>query len=328
MREGKDITPIYNIPQPHPDYVDKMLARSALEEIIDKPRAEGVDVTFCIIPSDDSIGTSIKVTDMFFHRRQEALWPDFYKKGGKAAFLEGLKSRSFRDMVTKYCNSGRMKMSMVCPAADPYWSDSFTILRCAQPEYIGKTVYELALQRSPMRRAQAVYREAYEVLYDILESDPDAVCAYSRDKREFNVHSEFLRHPCAMPMTDSQSMTAELPARLDPENPGFAPSTFCMFPRYLLQTVKRDKVMDLPEAIRKVTTLPASVAGFEGRGALKAGMFADVVVMDWENLTAHHDYLHPNAGMDGIRYVFVNGTVSCKDKMILNNHAGRVLRRR
>ena len=322
------ITPIYNIPQPHPDYVDKMLARSALEEIIDKPRAEGVDVTFCIIPSDDSIGTSIKVTDMFFHRRQEALWPDFYKKGGKAAFLEGLKSRSFRDMVTKYCNSGRMKMSMVCPAADPYWSDSFTILRCTQPEYIGKTVYELALQRSPMRRAQAVYREAYEVLYDILESDPDAVCAYSRDKREFNVHSEFLRHPCAMPMTDSQSMTAELPARLDPENPGFAPSTFCMFPRYLLQTVKRDKVMDLPEAIRKVTTLPASVAGFEGRGALKAGMFADVVVMDWENLTAHHDYLHPNAGVDGIRYVFVNGTVSCKDKMILNNHAGRVLRRR
>ena len=157
------ITPIYNIPQPHPDYVDKMLARSALEEIIDKPRAEGVDVTFCIIPSDDSIGTSIKVTDMFFHRRQEALWPDFYKKGGKAAFLEGLKSRSFRDMVTKYCNSGRMKMSMVCPAADPYWSDSFTILRCAQPEYIGKTVYELALQRSPMRRAQAVYREAYEL---------------------------------------------------------------------------------------------------------------------------------------------------------------------
>ncbi len=322
------ITPIYNIPQPHPSYVDDMLAQTALEEIIDLPRSEGLDVTFCMIPSDDSIGTSLKVSDMFFHRRQANLWPEFYKKGGKAAFFEGLKSREFRDMMTKYCNSGRMKMSMACPATDPYWSDCFTILKCANPEYVGKTVYELALARSPMKRTQAIYYEAYEVLYDILEADPEAVCAFSKDKREYNMHSQFLKHPCGMPMTDSQSMKAELPETMDPENPGFAPSTFCMFPRYLLQTVKRDHVMDLPEAIRKATSLPAAVAGFEGRGLLKEGMFADVVVMDWENLTAHHDYLHPNAGVDGIEYVFVNGKMACKGKKIVDNQAGRVLRRK
>ena len=322
------ITPIYNIPQPHPDYVDKMLAQTSLEEIIEKPRKEGVDVTFCIIPSDDSIGTSLRVSDLFFHKRQANLWPDFYKEGGKAAFLAGLKDREFRDMITKYCNSGRMKMSMACPAADPYWSNCFTILKCAQPEYIGKTVYDLALERAPHKRTQVVYREAYEVLYDILEDDPDAVCAFTRDKREYNMHSEFLRHPCAMPMTDSQSLTAELPDTMDPENPGFAPSTYCMFPRYLLQAVKRDQIMDLPEAIRKITSLPASVAGFEGRGKLEEGMFADVVVMDWENLASHHDYIHPNAGVDGMKYVFVNGTMACEGKQVLNNHAGRVLRKK
>ncbi len=322
------ITPIYNIPQPHPDYVDKMLAKTSLEEIVEKPREEGVDVTFCIIPSDDSIGTSLRVSDLFFHRRQANLWPDFYKKGGKAAFIAGLKDRAFRDEITKYCNSGRMKMSMACPAADPYWSNCFTILKCANPEYIGKTVYDLALERAPLNRSRVVYREAYEVLYDILEADPDAVCAFSRDKREYNMHSEFLRHPCGMPMTDSQSMAAELPDTMDPENPGFAPSTYCMFPRYLLQTVKRDKIMDLPEAVRKITSLPAAVAGFEGRGILKEGMFADVVVMDWENLLAHHDYLHPNAGVEGMKYVFVNGTMACEGKKIVTNQAGRVLRKK
>lgn len=321
------ITPIYNIPQPHPAYVDEMLAKTALDEIIEKPRAEGVDVSFCIIPSDDSIGTTVKVSDLFFHRRQQALWPDFYKKGGKDAFIAGLADRDFRDSITKYCNSGQMKMSMACPAADPYWSECFTILKCAQPEYIGKTVYELALERSPMRRVQAIYREAYEVLYDILLADPYAVCAFSKDKREYNVHSTFLRHPCAMPMTDSQSMNDMRLSELSAENPGFAPSTYCMFPRYLLQTVKRDKVMDLPEAIRKITSLPASVAGFSGRGLLEENMFADVVVMDWDNLVAHHDYLHPNKGVDGIAYVFVNGKIACKGKQVINNHAGRVLRR-
>jgi len=321
------ITPIYYIPQPHPDYVDEMLARTSLEEIIEKPRADGVDVTFCMIPSDDSIGTSLFVSDLFFHKRQETLWPEFYKKGGKAAFLENLGDRAFRDSITRYCNSGRMKMSMACPATDPYWSECFTIVKCADPKYVGKTVYELALERAPIRRVQAVYREAYEVLYDILMADPNAVCAFCKDKREYHTHSVFLRHPCGMPMTDSQSMSAARLKTLNPENPGFAPSTYCMFPRYLLQTVKQDKVMDLPEAIRKITALPASVAGFAERGLLREKMFADVVVMDWNHLTAYHDYLHPDRGVEGIQYVFVNGKLACKDGQVINNQAGRVLRR-
>jgi len=131
----------------------------------------------------------------------------------------------------------------------------------------------------------------------------------------------------AMPCTDSHGSPASMPANYDHDNPGRSPSTYSMFPSYLIKTVKEEKVLDLPEAIRKATSLPASVVGINNRGILKRGNFADLVVMDWENLQAYHDFLHPNKGVDGICYVFVNGEIACENKMIKNAHAGRILRK-
>jgi N-acyl-D-aspartate/D-glutamate deacylase len=216
---------------------------------------------------------------------------------------------------------------MVCPGVDPYWSESFTITKCAQKEYIGKTVYELACARAPFKRTKAIYREALEVLYDILEADPEAICAFTKDKREFGSIAYYLRSPVGMPCTDSHGSPANMPEKYDRDNPGRSPSTYCMFPNYLVKTVREGKIMDLPEAIRKATSLPASIIGIEDRGLLKEGFFADIQILDWENLCVHHDFLHPNKGADGIRFVFVNGQIACEDKAIMNTRAGRVLRK-
>ncbi len=319
------VTPTYNIPQPHPEYVDRAIAQAAMEELVDAPRREGVDVSFSVIPSDNSVGTSLYVSNLFFHKRQSSLWPQFYKDGGKAAFIKGLGDRSFRDSITKYCNSGRMKMNMACPAQDPYWSECFTIISCLRPEYVGKTVFELALDRSPLNVSKAVYKGAFEVLYDILQEDPDAVCAFTKDKREAGVYTEFLKHPWSMPMTDSQSHPYDI-SSFDPKCPGIAPRSYSMFPHYLLEMVKRTGGLSLQEAIRHISSLPAEIAGFNGRGLLKEDNFADVVIMNWDGLKVHHDFLHPNLGADGIEYVFVNGRLACKGKMIINAQAGKVLR--
>jgi hypothetical protein len=84
------MTPIYNIPQPHPAYVDEIMARAAIEEIVENPRQEGLDITYNFIPSDYSIGTTMRVLDIFFHPRQASLWPDFYRIPERKALLRRL----------------------------------------------------------------------------------------------------------------------------------------------------------------------------------------------------------------------------------------------
>ena len=85
--------------------------------------------------------------------------------------------------------------------------------------------------------------------------------------------------------------------------------------------------MDLPEAIRRMTTLAASAVGIEKRGELREGYYADVVVMDWANLQVRHDYLKPRDSVDGIKYVFVNGTLCVENRHVSNAASGRMLRK-
>ena len=85
------------------------------------------------------------------------------------------------------------------------------------------------------------------------------------------------------------------------------PRAFGSFPRFM--NIVRD-CASLPEAVRRVTSLPASIFGIRGRGAIRAGMYADMVLFDPEKFTDNADFRNPHAPASGICHVFVNGVLS------------------
>ena len=91
------------------------------------------------------------------------------------------------------------------------------------------------------------------------------------------------------------------------------PRAYGNFARWLGKYVREEKLVPLPEAIRRMTGLPATTLGLEGRGFLKAGMYADVVVFDPTTIADRATYEKPHQYAVGVRHVLVNGAAVLKD---------------
>ena len=72
------------------------------------------------------------------------------------------------------------------------------------------------------------------------------------------------------------------------------PRAYGNFARLLGKYVREEKVISLPEAIRRMTSLPATNLKIERRGMIKEGYFADVVVFDPESIQDHATFAQPH----------------------------------
>ena len=73
--------------------------------------------------------------------------------------------------------------------------------------------------------------------------------------------------------------------------------------------VREQKIFSLEEAIAKSTSAPARRFGIDGRGELKEGYYADVVVFDPETIAETNSFAAPHSYPAGIDYVIVNGKI-------------------
>ncbi len=85
------------------------------------------------------------------------------------------------------------------------------------------------------------------------------------------------------------------------------PRSYGTFPRILARYVREMGVLTLEEAIRKMTSWPATRMGLMDRGLIRTGMWADVVVFDFESIQDRATWDEPAAFPEGIDYVLVNG---------------------
>jgi N-acyl-D-amino-acid deacylase len=104
------------------------------------------------------------------------------------------------------------------------------------------------------------------------------------------------------------------------------PRAYGNFARLLGKYVREEKVISLAEAIRKLSSLPASNLGLERRGLLAPGMFADVVVFDPVTIADRATFEQPQQYSVGIRHVFVNGVQVLRDGDHTGATPGRALR--
>jgi len=116
---------------------------------------------------------------------------------------------------------------------------------------------------------------------------------------------EVMRHPQAMFGSDGKILRKEGP--LGEGKPH--PRNFGAYPRALGRYVRERKVLSLPEAIQKMTSLPAKRLFIEKRGLIREGYYADLTLFDPEKIrdTATFDY--PQQYPEGIEFVLVNGQV-------------------
>ncbi len=99
------------------------------------------------------------------------------------------------------------------------------------------------------------------------------------------------------------------------------------FTRVLRHFVREKKSLDLAEAVRKMTSLPASRLGFRDRGRIEPQRRADLVVFDPERVSDRATFQEPDLLSEGIETVFVNGTVVWRDGEVTGELPGQVLRR-
>lgn len=105
------------------------------------------------------------------------------------------------------------------------------------------------------------------------------------------------------------------------------PRSYSNNARVLGLYVREKKVISLEEAIRKMTSLPAGHFKLEGRGLVKEGYAADLVVFDPAKVADTATFEKPHAWAAGIPYVVVNGVPGIDHGTPTGDRAGRVLTR-
>jgi N-acyl-D-amino-acid deacylase len=103
------------------------------------------------------------------------------------------------------------------------------------------------------------------------------------------------------------------------------PRSFGTNPRVLGKYTRDEKVLTLPDAIRKMTSMPAQVLGLKDRGLLREGYWADVVVFDPDRVADMATYDNPKQYPKGVDYVLVNGTVVIDNGHHTGARPGRVV---
>jgi N-acyl-D-amino-acid deacylase len=131
-----------------------------------------------------------------------------------------------------------------------------------------------------------------------------------------------LAHPSGMVCSDGGGFAIDGPTRRGSPHPRGAGT----FPRILARYVRERKALTLPQAIRKMTSLPASRVHLADRGRLLPGLAADVVLFDPATVEDKATFDAPFQYPAGIPIVIVNGVVALRDGQRSKSGSGRAVR--
>ncbi|MBA3342728.1 MAG: amidohydrolase family protein [Gemmatimonadaceae bacterium] len=163
--------------------------------------------------------------------------------------------------------------------------------------------------------------DPYELAVGLLRQSRGDVGMLGFAMSEENLE-RILKHPLGMVCTDGVAFAIDGPTRRGSPHPRSAGS----FPRVLARYVRERKVLSLPEAIRKMTSLPASRVRLNDRGRLVVGLAADVVAFDPARIADTATFEAPFQYPAGIAAVVVNGVAALRDGQRSAIGSGRALR--
>jgi N-acyl-D-amino-acid deacylase len=190
-----------------------------------------------------------------------------------------------------------------------------------RPDLQGKTFWELA---------EALGKEDYlDAVRELLVADEGYTLSGIYPYSEEDIRA-IMKYPWSAVSTDQYAFdgskvsiqaAADALATQHPRGWG-------TYPRILGEYVREKGVLSLEEAIRKITSLPATFLGLQDRGLVKEGFWADVVVFDPATVASGATYGDPYGEPEGIHYVLVNGVLVVDRGELMGALAGKVLEHR
>jgi len=201
--------------------------------------------------------------------------------------------------------------------------DRIWLLRCPHDRTKeGLTIAELAARRGV---------DPWTAYFDVIVEEQDRAVGLF-DYMDTEEIKSTLRHPLVMICSDGWVAPKE--ERTSATAP-YQPCTFGEFPGVLQRFVVEEPVLTLPNAIYKMTGMPAKRLGLENRGLIREGCAADLVVFDlprvkdratnrWPHAYPFENY--PHEYPEGIDWVFVNGTAAVEDGKPTGTRTGQCLR--
>ncbi|HNU96938.1 MAG TPA: amidohydrolase family protein [Candidatus Portnoybacteria bacterium] len=105
------------------------------------------------------------------------------------------------------------------------------------------------------------------------------------------------------------------------------PRCFGAFPRFLSKYVEKEHLLSWEEAIYKITHGPAKKIGLKNRGLIKKDYWADLVLINPNEISDKGTFENPYQFPTGIKYVIVNGELAVENEQITGKKTGQVLKR-
>lgn len=233
-----------------------------------------------------------------------SLLPRWVQDGGYPAIMKKINDVKSQDKIFEDVEKERETIS---------WSDVLiTFINCEKHKDIeGMSVDEIS------KKFGLSHKDTFFKI--LIDGDLDVgIASFTMNQEETDM---VLTHPLGMLCTDSSAYTPTGKYRRG--NPH--PRTYGSFPRYIRQYVRENKKLSIQEAIRKITSLPATQMRLKNRGLLKKGYFADIVIFDLEKINDKATFKDPHQFPEGINYIIINGKIRIIDNKDAGENSGSVL---
>ena len=242
----------------------------------------------------------------------DAAMPPWVQEGGYDAWAERLQDPAIRERMRHEITTTTNEWENLMLAAGSEGTLLVEFKNPALREYTGQTLADVAEQRGT---------SIPDTIMDLVIEDGSRVQVVYFLMSEENIKQQ-LKLPWVSFSSDAGSMAPEGVFL----NNSTHPRAYGNFARLLGKYVRDEKVISLEEAIRKLTSLPASNLRIQGRGQLSPGYFADIVVFDPTAIQDHATYEEPHQYATGMHHVWVNGTRVLADGDHTGAMPGRVVR--
>ena len=245
-------------------------------DLIERAKERGLEVTADAYPY------------LAYNTGLSVFFPQWALDGGDEAFVARLKSPETRR---------RMRPEAMEKLEGTPWENILLVDLEAKENkrLLGQTIGQAAAAKN---------QDPYEFACDLLIQEGGDVSIIGFGMSEENT-VRVLRHPQVMIASDGSALAPYGPLRSGIPHP----RNYGTYPRFLGHYVREKKILTLPGAVKKVSSMPAAKLGLKDRGVIRKGAFADLVVFDAERILDRATYTEPEKYPTGIDYVIVNGRV-------------------
>jgi N-acyl-D-amino-acid deacylase len=262
-------------------------------EMVNRARDSGLDVAFDMH------------TRVWGELNISAMLPVWALAGSKEEIDARLGDKAEREKIKQYPGYVRRFIRVPGP-------EEMIVVMTHDPSLVGKTVAELTPRGE----------DPLDTLLDILRTEGEdihrpqiLIRMYPEDEL-----ADFYGHPLCAVGSDATALSLNGPLGDEVFYGAFTWASW-----FLRRIVRERQALSLPEAVRRITSLPAERIGLDDRGVLKAGARADLAMFNLEQVSESGTLEAPNQLARGTEHVVVNGVVALRAGVVTDDRSGAVL---